>query len=49
MLVPWLLLMVYTQVEERKAAIANVNDDAMRLIRIVTSNQAARSRPRASC
>ena len=41
MVVPWLLLMAYTQADERKAAIANVNDDAMRLIRIVTSNQAA--------
>jgi len=39
MLVPWLVLVVYTQADERKAAIANVNDDAMRLIRIVTSNQ----------
>jgi hypothetical protein len=29
------------QADERKAAIANVNDDALRLIRIVTSNQAA--------
>ena len=41
MLVPWLILVVYTQADERKAAIANVNGDAMRLIRIVTSNQAA--------
>jgi len=41
MLVPWLVLVVYAQADERKAAIANVNDDAMRLIRIVTSNQAA--------
>lgn len=41
MLVPWLVLVVYTQADERTAAIANVNDDAMRLIRIVTSNQAA--------
>jgi serine phosphatase RsbU (regulator of sigma subunit) len=40
MVVPWLLLMAYTQVEERKAAVANVNEDAMRLIRIVTTNQA---------
>ena len=40
MVVPWLLLTVYTQLDERRAAIANVNDDAMRLIRIVTSNQA---------
>jgi serine phosphatase RsbU (regulator of sigma subunit) len=41
MVVPWLVLVVYTQADERRAAIANVNDDAMRLIRIVTSNQAA--------
>jgi len=41
MLVPWLILVVYAQADERKAAIANVNDDALRLIRIVTSNQAA--------
>lgn len=41
MVVPWLVLVVYTQADERKAAIANVNDDAMRLIRLVTSNQAA--------
>ena len=40
MVLPWLLLMAYTQVEERKAAVANVNEDALRLIRIVTSNQA---------
>ena len=40
-LVPWLALVLYTQADERKAAIANVNGDAMRLIRIVTSNQAA--------
>ena len=40
MVVPWLLLMTYTQVEERKAAVANVNEDALRLIRIVTTNQA---------
>lgn len=41
MLVPWLILVVYTQADERKAAVANVNGDATRLIRIVTSNQAA--------
>ena len=40
MVVPWLLLMAYTQVDERKAAVANVNEDALRLIHIVTSNQA---------
>ena len=41
MLVPWSILVAYTQADERKAAVANVNSDAMRLIRIVTSNQAA--------
>jgi serine phosphatase RsbU (regulator of sigma subunit) len=40
MVLPWLLLMAYTQVEERKAAVANVNEDALRLIHIVTTNQA---------
>ncbi len=40
-LVPWLALVLYTQADERKAAIADVNGDAMRLIRIITSNQAA--------
>ena len=40
-LVPWLVLVLYTQADERKVAIANVNGDAMRLIRIATSNQAA--------
>jgi hypothetical protein len=41
MLVPWLALVVYTQADERKAEVASVNADAMRLIQIVTSNQAA--------
>lgn len=40
-LVPWLVLVLYTQADEQKAAIASVNGDAMRLIRIVTSNQNA--------
>jgi serine phosphatase RsbU (regulator of sigma subunit) len=40
-LVPWLVLVVLTQAEERKVAIANVGDDAMALVHIVTSNQAA--------
>lgn len=40
-LLPWLALVLYTQADERKAAIAQVNADALRLIRIVTSNQAA--------
>ena len=39
-LVPWLALVLYTQSEERKAAIAQVNGDALRLTRIVTSNPA---------
>ena len=40
-LVPWFALLIYTQAEERRTAIDSVNRDAMRLIRIVTSNQAA--------
>jgi hypothetical protein len=40
-LVPWLALVLFTQADERKVAIANVGDDAMRLVHIVTSNQAA--------
>jgi HAMP domain-containing protein len=40
-LVPWLVLVLYTQADERRAAIASVNSDAMRLIRIVTSSQTA--------
>ncbi|HET8830673.1 MAG TPA: cache domain-containing protein, partial [Casimicrobiaceae bacterium] len=40
-LLPWLGLLLYTQADERKAAIAHVNDDALRLIQIATSNQAA--------
>jgi len=39
-LLPWLGLLLYTQADERKAAIGHVNDDALRLIRIATSNQA---------
>jgi serine phosphatase RsbU (regulator of sigma subunit) len=40
-LVPALGLVLYTQADERKVAIANVEADALRLIHIVTSNQAA--------
>lgn len=40
-LVPWLALVLFTQNDERKVAIADVGDDAMRLVHIVTSNQAA--------
>ena len=40
-LVPWLTLVIFTQADERKVAIANVGDDAMALVHIVTSNQAA--------
>jgi serine phosphatase RsbU (regulator of sigma subunit)/HAMP domain-containing protein len=40
-IVPWLGLVLYTQSDERRVAIAHVNSDAMRLIRIATSNQAA--------
>jgi hypothetical protein len=39
-LLPWLALIAYTQADERKEAIANVNRDAMRLIQIIASNQA---------
>ena len=39
-LVPWLVLVLYTQAEERKAAMAEVNRDEQRLIRIVTTTQA---------
>jgi serine phosphatase RsbU (regulator of sigma subunit) len=38
---PWLALVLYTQADERRVANAHVNDDAMRVIRIVASNQAA--------
>jgi serine phosphatase RsbU (regulator of sigma subunit) len=40
-LLPWLALVLYTQAEERRAAIADVHRDEMRLLAIVTSNQAA--------
>jgi len=40
-LVPWLVLVMLTQADERKVAVANVGDDAMALVHIVTSNQAA--------
>jgi serine phosphatase RsbU (regulator of sigma subunit) len=39
-LLPWLALVLYTQAEERKAATANVNRDAMRLVHFIASNQA---------
>ena len=39
--VPWLAIVLFTQADERKVAIADVGDDAMRLVHIVTSNQAA--------
>jgi serine phosphatase RsbU (regulator of sigma subunit) len=40
-LLPWLGLVLYTQADERKAAIAGINRDALRLIAIATSNQSA--------
>jgi serine phosphatase RsbU (regulator of sigma subunit) len=40
-LVPWLVLVILTQADERKVAIANVGDDAMALVHVITSNQAA--------
>jgi len=39
-LVPWLVLVLYTQAEERKAAMTEVSRDEQRLLRIVTSTQA---------
>lgn len=39
-IIPWLALVLYTQADERNDAIRHVNSDAMRLIRIATSNQA---------
>ena len=41
MLVPCLALLLYTTADERTNAIANVHADAMRVIRIASSNQAA--------
>ena len=40
-LIPWLVLVIFTQADERRVAIANVGDDSMALVHIVTSNQAA--------
>ena len=40
-LLPCLALVLYTQAEERRAAIADVHRDEMRLLAIVTSDQAA--------
>ena len=40
-LVPWLGLVLYTQADERRAAIAGLRGDELRFIRIVTSTQAA--------
>jgi serine phosphatase RsbU (regulator of sigma subunit) len=40
-LVPWLALVLYGQFDERKAAIAGVKRDAMRVLDIVTRDQAA--------
>ena len=40
-LVPWFALVLYGQFEERKAAIASVKRDAMRVLDIVTRDQAA--------
>ena len=39
-LLPWLALVLYTQAEERKTAVANVNRDAMSLVHFIASNQA---------
>ena len=40
-LVPWLALVLYTTADERRNAIASVHADASRLIRIVSTSQAA--------
>jgi serine phosphatase RsbU (regulator of sigma subunit) len=40
-IVPWLALVLYTQADERAAAIAGVRRDAMRVLDIVRGNQAA--------
>ena len=40
-LAPWLALVLYTQADERRAAIANVDRDAMRVLELVTSQQEA--------
>ncbi|HUP06188.1 MAG TPA: SpoIIE family protein phosphatase [Caldimonas sp.] len=40
-LVPWLALVLYTQADERRAAVANVDRDAMRVLELVTSQQEA--------
>jgi len=40
-LVPWLALVLYTQTEERRVAVANVDRDAMRVLELVTSHQEA--------
>jgi serine phosphatase RsbU (regulator of sigma subunit) len=40
-LLPSFALVLYTQADEREAATANVRRDALRLIHVVTSNQAA--------
>lgn len=38
---PWLVLVLYAQADERRAAIAEVHRDEMRLLAIATSHQAA--------
>src|SRR4051794_26473364 len=38
--VPWLALVLYAQADERRAAVANVDRDAMRVLELVTSHQA---------
>jgi serine phosphatase RsbU (regulator of sigma subunit) len=40
-LIPWLAFVLYTQADERRAAIAGVKRDATRVLDIVTSNQKA--------
>src|SRR5678815_5298745 len=40
-IVPWLALVLYTQTDERRVAVANVDRDAMRVLELVTSHQEA--------
>ena len=41
LLAPWLALVLYTQADERRVAVANVDRDAMRVLERVTSQQEA--------
>src|SRR4051812_21337700 len=39
-IIPWLALVIYTQADERRVAIATANNNATHLIRLITTNQA---------